>query len=79
MATKEEKERLSDKEIQCDFCPSKSAQGYTVETEDAFKVIAVCHPCKAKKIVEKVHGFMKWLWPKDAATLRSEIQEAKKK
>ena len=74
-----EKERLSDKEVQCDYCPSKLGYIYSVETEDSYKAVAVCHQCKSTKVPEKrLHKFLRWQWPKDAATLKQEMQEAKK-
>ena len=75
-----EKERISDKEVKCDYCPSVLGYLYTVETEIAYQVVATCHRCRSTKVPEqKVYSFVKWLWPKDAATMKQEMQEAKKK
>jgi hypothetical protein len=76
---KEEKDKISDKEVQCDYCPSKLGFLYTVETTEALQIVATCHRCRSTKVPEhKVYGFMRWLWPKDASVLRQELLEAKK-
>jgi hypothetical protein len=71
-------EKYSEKTVKCDFCPNTQAYGYTVETEDALNVIACCAACKRTHVPEsKLTSFKRWLWPKDAATMRAELKAKK--
>jgi hypothetical protein len=73
-----DKERISEKEVQCDFCLSKTGYLYTIDANDTYQVIASCGVCKRDKVPEnRVYGFKKWLWPKDSATLARELKDGK--
>ena len=75
MAKQASEEKYSEKVVNCDFCPNHEGYLYTVETEDALVVIACCAPCRRTRAPEsRLHCFIKWLWPKDAATMRAEMK-----